>query len=61
MRMKLTHNNVRAWNNPLNINQMSRYYLKEDADIITINSHNITASDKHVKLFGYSGFTKNKE
>ena len=61
MRLKLIHHNVRAWTNPIHINENSRHYLKEDANIITINSHSITALDKNVKLFGYSGYTKNKE
>ena len=61
MRLKILHHNVRSWTNPIHINENCRHYLKEDADVITINSHNITAQDKHVKLFGYSGYTKNKE
>ena len=61
MRLKIIHHNVRSWTDPNNINELSRYYIKEDADIITINSHNIIAPDKHVKLFGYSGYTQNKE
>ena len=61
MRLKLLHHNVRSWTSPANINENSRYYIKEDADIITINSHSITNPEKHVKLFGYSAFTKNKE
>ena len=61
MRLKILHHNVRSWTSPTNINEMSRHYLNEDADVITINSHNITTQDKFVKLFGYSAYTQNKE
>ena len=39
---------------------MSNFFLKEDPDIITINSHSITNPDKNVKLVNYSAVTKNK-
>ena len=40
---------------------MSNYLLKEDPDIITLNSHSITNPDKNVKLVNYSAYTKNKQ
>ena len=61
MKLKIIHHNVRLWNNPDNINQNSNYYIQEDADIITINLHDITKQDKYVKLHEYSAYTKNKE
>ena len=42
-------------------NVLSNIYLKEDPEIVTINSHGITNLDNHVKLFNYSGFTQNRE
>ena len=61
MRLKIIHHNVRNWVNPLYKNVLSNIYLKEDPDVITVNSHGIIRQDKHVKLFNYSGYTKNRE
>ena len=61
MFIKIIHHNVRNWINPVHINDLSNYYISQDPHIITINSHSITRTDKFVKLFGYSGYTKNKQ
>ena len=61
MFIKIIHHNVRNWINPIHINDMSNYYISQDPHIITLNSHSITKTDKFVKLFGYSGFTQNKQ
>ena len=60
MKIKIIHHNVRHWINPMNINENSNFYLSKDPDIITINSHSIRDTRKNVKLFNYSGYTKNK-
>ena len=60
MRCKIVHHNVRNWVNPLYKNALSNIYLKEDPEVVTINSHSITHQDKHVKLFNYSGHTQNR-
>ena len=52
---------MRHWTNSHNINMMSNYLLKEDPDVIAINAHSITKSDRNVKLVKYSAFTKNKQ
>ena len=61
MKIKIIHLNVKHWINTNNINMMSNYFLREDPDIITLNAHSITKSDKNVKLVNYSAVTKNKE
>ena len=61
MIIKIIHHNVRNWVNPIHINEISNYYLSQNADIITINSHSIIRQDKFVKLYNYSGYTKNKQ
>ena len=61
MRIKIIHHNVRNWINPTHINELSNYYITQDPHIITINSHSITKTDKFVKLYGYSGYTKHKQ
>ena len=61
MRLKIIHLNVRSWTNPQNINNISNYFLQQNPDIITINSHSITRQDKNVKLTNYSAVTINKE
>ena len=61
MRIKIIHHNVRNWINPTHINELSNYYITQDPHIITINSHSIIKTDKFVKLYGYSGYTKHKQ
>ena len=61
MRINLIHHNVRSWTNFNNRQALSNYYLSNNPDIITINSHSITNNNKFVKLLHYSGYTKNKE
>ena len=61
MKIKIIHYNVWHWTNFHNINMMCNYFLKEDPDIITINSHSTTKSDKNVKLANYSALTKNNQ
>ena len=61
MKIKIIHYNVRHWINTHYIKMMSNYFLKKDPDIITLNAHSITKSDKKVKLVNYSAFTKNKQ
>ena len=50
MIMKIIHHNVRNWINPIHINENNNYYLSQDAEIITINSHSIIKTDKLVKI-----------
>ena len=61
MRLKIIHLNVRHWINTENINAICNYFLQQNPDVITINSHSITKTDKYVKLANYSAYTKNKE
>ena len=61
MRLKIIHLNVRHWINTENINVICNYFLQQYPDVITINSHSITKTDKYVKLANYLAYTKNKE
>ena len=60
MKLTVLHHNVRNWTNNTNINISSNYYLQNSPDIITLNSHSITEQGKNIKLFNYTGYTKNR-
>ena len=60
MKLTVLHHNVRNWTNNTNININSNYYLQNSPDIITLNSHSITEQGKNIKLFNYTGYTKNR-
>ena len=61
MKLHLIHHNVRSWANFSKAQLLSNYYLKNDPDVITINSHGLVQPNKNVKLLHYSAYTKNKQ
>lgn len=60
MRLNICHHNVRHWG--IHKNMLSNYYISNDFDIITINSHGLNTNNKEfLKIFGYSNITTGNE
>ena len=60
MRLKICHHNVRHWG--IHKNMLSNYYISNNFDIVTINSHGLNTENKEfLKIFGYSNITTGNE
>ena len=60
MKLKICHHNVRHWG--IHKNMLSNYYISNDFDVISINSHGLnTENNEFLKIFGYSNITTGSE